>query len=332
MAPDLRTGIEVNDDVRRQGLADTTAVAWPASWLYVPASKPSLFTKAAGSDAEALILDLEDSVPHPDKRQARRELTAWLTANAVDADGGPRGSVHGKPVWVRINAEHVTEDAAAVMGPESEALCAGVILAKAEPAVVAELEDITGGRLPVIGLVESATGLKGLDRMAASPSVVTFGIGEVDLLADLRMRRSPAAEAAVDALRLQVVVSCASAGLRAPLAPTSTDFRDLGAFAESTRKFQDLGFRARTAIHPGQCPVINSVFTPTAEDVTAARRIMDHSAQASGGVTLDDSGRLIDAAVVRGALETLERATANRELPDTTALPAQSPFSSRRRN
>ncbi|WP_313822706.1 aldolase/citrate lyase family protein, partial [Citricoccus sp.] len=265
----------MNDDVRHPAPADTAAVAWPASWLYVPASKPSLFAKATGSDAEALILDLEDSVPHPEKGRARRELTAWLTDNVVDAEGGPRGSVQGKPVWVRINAEHVREDAAAVMGPEGETFCAGLILAKAEPAVVTELEDITGGRLPVIGLVESAAGLGGLEQMAASPSVETFGIGEVDLLADLRMRRSPAAEAAVDAIRLQVVVTCAAAGLRAPLAPTSTDFRDLGAFAETTRKFQDLGFRARTAIHPGQCPVINSVFTPTAEDVTAARRILD---------------------------------------------------------
>lgn len=332
MTPDLTTGMAVNDDVRSQGLTDTAAVAWPASWLYVPASKPSLFTKGAGSDAEALILDLEDSVPQPEKGQARRELKEWLTANALDADGGPRGSAHGKPVWVRVNAEQISEDAAAVMGPEGVALCAGIILAKAEPAVVTELEDITGGRLPVIGLVESAAGLKGLDQMAASPSVETFGLGEVDLLADLRMRRSPAAEAAVDAIRLQVVVTCAAAGIRAPLAPTSTDFRDLGAFAETTRKFQDLGFRARTAIHPGQCPVINSVFTPTAEDVTAARRILDHSAQASGGVTLDDSGRLIDAAVVRGALETLERATADRDHPDTSALLAQGPSSSRRRN
>lgn len=331
MTPDRTTGIAVNDDVRRQGLAGTASVAWPASWLYVPASKPSLFIKAAGSDAEALILDLEDSVPHPEKGRARRDLSAWLRANTVNADGGTRSSVQGKPVWVRINAEHVREDATAVMGSDGATLCAGIILAKAEPAIVAELEDITGGRLPVIGLVESAAGLKGLEQMAASPSVETFGIGEVDLLADLRMRRSPASEAAVDAIRLQVVVTCAAAGLRAPLAPTSTDFRDLGAFTESTRKFKDLGFRARTAIHPGQCPVINSVFTPTAEDVTAARRILDHSAQASGGVTLDDAGRLIDAAVVRGALETLERATADRKHPDTPARPEQGQSSSRRR-
>lgn len=308
---------------------------WPSSWLYVPASKPSLFDKAVDSSAEALILDLEDAVPQPEKAQARQDVAEWLTANGAR---GEVGHVNGKPIWVRINAEHVTQDVAALVGPDGAALCAGVILAKAEPEVLETLHEVTRGALPVIGLVESAAGLRALDQMAAFSGVETFGIGEVDLLADLRMRRSSATTAAVDVIRLQVVMACAAAGLRAPLAPTSTDFRDLDAFAETTRTFQDLGFRARTAIHPGQCTVINTVFTPTAEDIDAAQRILDHSARASGGVALDDAGRLIDAAVVRGAAETLERAAVGREpgtadaRPEPNVQPDQGAPSSTRRN
>lgn len=326
----------MSNEVQAEEWAPQGRGAWPTSWLYVPANKPALLEKAAHSHADALIVDLEDAVPQPEKGRARRTLTEWMSARAVsrteliaaaqtnsgqaeNAAEHRAGSVNGKPVWVRINAGHVAEDIAALTGPDGIVLCTGVVLAKAEPEALAELEGVTKNRIPIIGLVESAVGLRKLEEMATSESVVTFGIGEVDLLADLRMRRSYAAEAAIDAIRLQVVIICAAAGLRAPLAPTSTDFRDLSAFAASTRKFQDLGFRARTAIHPAQCAVVNTAFTPTGEEIDEARKIVDRSAKASGGVTLDDSGRLIDAAVVRGAIETLERVRAASPLPHSAS-------------
>ena len=71
----------------------------------------------------------------------------------------------------------------------------------------------------------------------------------------------------------------------------------------------DLGFRSRTAVHPGQVPVVNEVFTPTPGEVSAAADVVARFEAAEGGVTTDAVGRLIDAAVVRGARETLERAS-----------------------
>lgn len=279
---------------------------WPSSWLYVPCNKPQLFDKAATSDAEALILDLEDAVPLPAKDQARRDLAEWLENRGV---GKSPGLHNEKPVWVRINAEHVEDDLSSLFRRDGSALCTGVILAKSEPTPLARVEQISQGRLPVIGLVESAAGLKALDQMSASRSVVTFGIGEVDLLADLRIERRPSTETVVDTIRLQVVMACAAFNLRAPLAPTSTDVNDIETFAITTQRFLDLGFRGRTAIHPKQASVINKVFIPSSEDIDAAREVVDRFEQASDGVTLDESGRLIDAAVVRSAVELLERAS-----------------------
>lgn len=163
------------------------------------------------------------------------------------------------------------------------------------------------GSVRVVGLVESAVGMLALATMAAHPRLTAFGIGEVDLLGDLRIVRGPHSEAAVVALRTQVVVHSAAAGLEAPVAPTSTDFRDLDAFAESSRAMLELGFRSRTAIHPAQVPVIHEVLTPTAEQVEAARDVVRRFEAAGHGVTTDAAGRLIDAAVVRGAHETLAR-------------------------
>lgn len=192
----------------------------------------------------------------------------------------------------------------------------GIVLAKAAPVVLEQagriLDDLEAGRsLPhqigVIGLVETAAALLSLDVMARNPRLVTLGIGEVDLLSDLRISRTPRTAAAVDLLRTQVVLHCAAAGLRPPVPPTSTAFRDLDDFRETCGLMLELGFRSRTAIHPSQIAVIHEVFTPSPDEVAAALDVLVRFDAAEGGVTLDAAGRLIDAAVVRGARETLGR-------------------------
>ena len=285
----------------------TGTTTLPRSFLYVPATKPELFPKAGAGQADAVVLDLEDAVPLTQKDQARAEVRAWLK------EGRGRGAER----WVRINAESIAQDLDAVVCPA----LAGVFLAKCSRAGVRELaqelkqleadRNLPTGSTRVVGLLESAEALLDLAALSRAPRLTTFGIGEVDLLADLRMTRSDRSAAAVDALRAQVVLHCAAAGLAAPVAPTSTAFRDLDAFAETTRLLHDLGFRSRTAIHPAQVPVIHEVLTPTDEDVAAARDVVSRFETAQGGVTTDDQGRLIDAAVVREARETLARATPN---------------------
>ena len=269
----------------------------PRSFLYVPGNRPDLFDKAASGVADAIVLDLEDAVPLHDKDAARDAVRQWLQG----------GSPGGAEVWVRVDPSSIDADLAAVAHPR----LAGLFAAGCTPAV---LERVAAGLtghddVRVVGLVESAAGLLDLPEMAVHPRLTAFGVGEVDLLGDLRVARTHRTEAVVAALRIQVVVHSAAAGLEAPVAPTSTDFRDLEAFAESTRLALDLGFRSRTAIHPAQVPVIHDVLTPTADDVAAARDVVARFDAARGGVTTDASGRLIDAAVVRGARETLARST-----------------------
>jgi citrate lyase subunit beta / citryl-CoA lyase len=276
----------------------------PRSFLYVPATKPELFAKASAGPADAIVLDLEDAVPLPRKEDARAVVRQWLGRNRQ----------RGAEQWVRINAESVREDLSAVV----RSGLSGVFLAKCSVEGMRQVADMLGalegdrgvrtGAVRVIGLVESAQALLDLAALARAPRLTTFGIGEVDLLADLRMTRSDSSAAAVDALRTQVVLHCVAAGLAAPVAPTSTAFRDLDGFAETTRFLRDLGFRSRTAIHPAQVPVIHDVLTPAAEAVAAARDVVHRFEAAEGGVTTDEHGRLIDAAVVREARETLVRA------------------------
>jgi citrate lyase subunit beta/citryl-CoA lyase len=278
----------------------------PRSFLYVPATRPDLFAKGAAGATDALVLDLEDAVPVPRKEEARGAVRSWL-----DGGAGPAAA----QTWVRIDADALQADLLAAVHPALR----GVFVAKCSSASLAEVgrllderERVTGmtvGAVQVVGLVESASALLELAAMTSSPRLTTLGVGEADLLADLRMTRSPGSAAALDALRSQIVVHCAAAGRHAPVAPTSTDFRDLEAFAGSSRHLFDLGFRSRTAIHPGQVPVIHEVFTPSTADVSAAADVVARFEAASSGVTTDAAGRLIDAAVVRGALETIARAS-----------------------
>jgi citrate lyase subunit beta/citryl-CoA lyase len=268
------------------------------SFLYVPANKPELFDKAVNGDTDAVIIDLEDAVPLPDKDRARNEVAQWLESR----------SSTDTQIWIRVTPEFMTQDLEAVAGTA----VTGIMVAKCSTDSLTRADRFLEMRnLPdveLIGLIETAHSLRALPEMARCNRVRTFGIGEVDLLADLRITRSESTESMIDAIRLSVVIDCAAAGLAAPIAPTSTDFRDLDGFVATTARFVQMGFRGRTALHPSQVPIINAALTPSADDVAAARRLVELYDVAQGGPTVDDSGRFVDEAVVRGAREILARA------------------------
>lgn len=283
-----------------------TVPSLPRSFLYVPGNQPDLFPKGARSGADAVILDLEDAVPLRQRDDARRSVVAWLAQQDAHAPTGPQW-------WVRLDPAFLDEDLASLL---TRGL-AGVVLAKAESATVGALDRVLNTidgvhaqTLRVIGLVETASAHAGLAELVRQPRLLTLGIGEVDLLADLGITLNERTAASVDALRLEVVRQCTAAGLVPPVAPTSTHIQDLHGFRESSELLRDLGFGARTAVHPRQIEVIHQVLTPSTEKVTAARDVVERFERADRGVAVDAEGRLIDAAVVRHAQLVLDRAEA----------------------
>jgi citrate lyase subunit beta / citryl-CoA lyase len=274
------------------------------SYLYVPGGQRSRLEKSVGRGADAVIADLEDALALGEKESGRQTLGAWL------AELPPDLSVQ---VWVRINRESAPEDIAAVTGRS----LTGIVVPKADPeflhdvdALLTEQERQAGlppGTVAVLPLIESAAGLLSVASVAAAPRVHRLGIGEADLIGELGLRPGPD-RAELMPLRLQVVVASAAARIAAPVAPTSTDFRDLTAFRATATALLRLGFRGRTAIHPTQVPVINEVFTPGAEEVAAAHDLIARFEAASSGVVVDDGGRMVDEAVVRAARDTVQRA------------------------
>lgn len=284
---------------------ESTSVV-PRSYLYVPGNRPDRLERAPELGADAVIADLEDAVPVAAKDRARRDVGAWLRQP-------PRA---GCEFWVRINSGSLAEDLAAVVGPS----LTGVVVPKAEVGAlqetdrlltVGELEaGMPAGAVRVIALIETARGLVSAPEVAAAPRVARLGVGEADLAGELRLRPSDSREE-LTTLRMQITVASAAAGAGAPVGPTSTDFRDLEALRRSTEALLRLGFRGRTAIHPAQLAVLNEVFTPGPDELSAAADTVARfeAAERDGaGVATDSNGRMLDSAVVRGAREALARA------------------------
>ena len=266
------------------------------SYLYVPGHRSEMFAKARSRGADALILDLEDAVPEAAKEEARLAVADFLRTRAGQ----------GPAIWVRLNAgELLADDVRAIIaaGPD------GVSLPKvSSPEDVARLGELLAGRpVPIIALIETAAGVLNAPAIARAPGVVRLAIGEADLCAELAMAPSDD-EHELAPIRTHIVLASAAAGLEPPVGPVSTDFADLEAFRRSTEAIRRMGFGGRAAIHPAQVGVVNDVFTPTADAVAEARRLIARFEAAGGGAGVDEHGRMVDEAVVRAARRTLSLA------------------------
>lgn len=276
------------------------------SYLYVPGDAPEKLAKASGRGADALIVDLEDAVAPAAKESARDIVSKWLQEREA---GRP-------PTWVRVNANQdlMENDIAAVVHPGLK----GIYVPKAEDAGVLEeiarlLDQLETARetsgVLLAPIIETAAGLQAIFDLAAAPRVSHLAIGEGDLAADLGITASDDEREWLP-IRIQVVIASAAAGIQPPSGPAFLDIANLEALRASTRRLHQLGFRARSAIHPAQIPVINEVFTPSEAEVAAARRVVELYEDAisrGSGVIADDQGRMIDEPIARAARRVLLR-------------------------
>jgi citrate lyase subunit beta / citryl-CoA lyase len=272
------------------------------SWLYVPAISPQLLDKAMAGAADAVVVDLEDSVTQSAKDTAR--------ANAVTALSSP----HPKPLWIRINHPRSAAGHADVQAL-SDTPVAGIRIPKAEdPDLLAATAETL--RRPVHLLIESALGLQRAYELArCHPEVAAISLGETDLAADLRIRDT----AALDWARGQVVAAARAAKLPSPVHSVWTDVGDTEGLERDSRRARDHGFFGRSVIHPRQVEVVNRVFTPDRDEIQAARDLMNSVRDKEirqEGAWLDDNGRLVDEAVLAHARWLLDLADV---VPTSTA-------------
>ena len=278
----------------------TTPLAAARSFLFVPANRPERYAKALACGADAVIIDLEDAVAPADKLLARQALLA--AAPAIDA--AQRGRL-----LVRINAAGTpwhADDLAALSGLAALGI-AGVMVSKAEsPATLAGVAAAAGPACALLPLIESVAGFDALDALAASAQVLRLAFGHLDFQADAGLACG-LDESELMPVRLALVLATRRAGLAAPLDGISPGTQDMAQLTLDAARSRRGGFGGKLCIHPAQASVVNSAFTPSAQEIDWARRVQTAFAAAGGGVFSLD-GRMVDAPVLRLAQRTLAQA------------------------
>ena len=272
------------------------------SLLFVPGNREEMLTKAAGLPADALVPDLEDSVPDGEKEHAR-EIVREVVVTLAQA---------GRTVIPRINALDTglaRDDLAAVVGPHVYGVTVGKVQSAWEigqvSAILDDLEQQAGvevGHTRLIPWLESAMAIVNAYQIASSsPRIVAVAIGAEDFTNDMAVQRSDDG-AEVRYARSAVAVAARAAGVLAIDTPY-VNFRDVEGLEREVRSVLPLGFKAKFAIHPGQLETINTLFSPSEEELEYARRVVaafgEAEAEGRGSTSLD--GKMIDVPVVKRA-------------------------------
>ncbi|HKX08411.1 MAG TPA: CoA ester lyase [Stellaceae bacterium] len=277
------------------------------SLLFVPVIAKKFVDGAAWRGADAIILDLEDSVPLAEKPRARALLQE---AAEIVARGGA-------DVLVRINRplRHAIPDIEAAVSPRVHALA----LPKVESAnhlrllceVIDEIEaerGMTLGSTKLLAMVETAEAFFEMPAIArAHPRVVALTLGAEDF--SLSVGMLPEAEGLFFP-KQQMIIAARSAGVL-PLGflGTVADFRDLAAFRATVQRSRRLGFLGAACVHPSQISILNEEYAPQPDDVVHAERVVaayeKATAQGVGAITVD--GKMIDVPVVERAQALLAR-------------------------
>lgn len=267
------------------------------SFLFVPGDSLRKFERAAQGPADALILDLEDSVAPERKAEARR-LTAEMLA-------APRGA---QQRWVRVNALDTgmtLGDLAAVMPgqPHGIALpkCADAGQVRQVSAWLDAFEAAHGleaGRTRIIGIAtETAASLFTLGGYAdAGPRLWGLMWGAEDLSASLGAAESRSGDAWHGPFRLArnlCLAGAAAAGVVA-IDTVYVDIENLDGLARETREAKRDGFGAKAVIHPKHVPVVNAAFTPDEAELAWARRVVAAFADASAAGAVRMDGKMVD--------------------------------------
>ncbi|KAA0944783.1 MULTISPECIES: CoA ester lyase [unclassified Pseudomonas] len=253
------------------------------SALFVPGSRPERFSKALASGADAVIVDFEDAVEEPLKRQARDNLGVFL-------QGTPEARV-----WVRVNAPGHPEHAADLAFCKAHRGVAGVLLPKVESAAQVAFVAATGK--VIWPIIESARGLLAVAEIAHAPQVERLSFGGLDLALDLNLSsNSRAAEFALDQARLALIVHSRAACLVAPLDGVHPAIDDPDGLRRSIRHAYEMGFAGALCIHPKQVAVIHQALAPSAEDLVWAQRVVDAGSHGAGAYQID--GQMVDAPVL----------------------------------
>ena len=279
------------------------------SLLYVPSCSEKMISKAKSlTNADAVILDLEDSVASASKETAR-EMACGLLKEKHPNDGRE---------WiVRINgldSVWAFDDLSAVMYNVPDA----IIVPKATWVTIVHVDGILSmlerkhmlptNKTPVLPLIETALGIMELDKILAIGNRITGIIfGAEDYTRDMEISRTDSGSE-IAWCRNRLAVACKAAGVDCIDTPYA-NFKDTDGYKSDTYYAKSIGMTGRTLIHPSQIDITNQIFTPSENEITYAKRIVaafhDANSEGAGAVALD--GNMIDLPVYDRAKRLLDK-------------------------
>ena len=277
------------------------------SMLFVPATNDKFIAKAAQRGADAIILDLEDSIPVSEKANARTAL-----ADAVPACRSERGEV-----WVRVNRPFrlCVEDLAAAVRAGAD----GIMLPKTESSehvrfvseVLSDAETETGRSkpTPLFTILEDPRAvLNALSIVSAGDRIAIASAGSEDLATELGA--VPLPETLKPAKQLVHLAAKGAGRYSFGLYGSIANYSDLDATRALIAEARLHGFDGATCIHPDVVPLLNEGFMPPQDEIDQARRIVEAFAEAErqGSASISIEGKMVDIPVVERARRLLVKA------------------------
>jgi citrate lyase subunit beta/citryl-CoA lyase len=272
------------------------------SFLFAPGNVPRRVEKALTLDADAVILDLEDSVGVADKAATRAPVAQALAR--------PR---RGR-AYVRVNAPtspFCYRDLVETVRPGLD----GVVVPKIESAadlhaidwLLAGLERENGlaeGSLDLMPIIETAAGLQRIDRIVQARNLRPYrgawrvrrvAFGAADYANDVGLSPTLEENELADA-RSRLVLASRAAGMENPIDSPWFHFKESEAFARALERSRRSGFQGRLCVHPDQIGPVNAAYRPSAEELAAAERIVNafREAEARGAAAIQVDGQMID--------------------------------------
>lgn len=273
--------------------------------LFAPGNRAEVLAKLPRSGPDGVVLDLEDAVPADAKAEARGIVAR--TAGEL-RDGHPGLAVH-----VRVNAvpsEWFADDMAHALVPG----IAGVVVPKLESAeqvtaVAHALDDQGLDDLTIVAGLETAAGVARAEEVLADSRVHVGYFGAEDFVADIGGVRTPEGTEVLYA-RSRVALAARLTGTLA-VDQVVTDLTDEDRFRADAAVGRSLGYRGKLCIHPAQVAWSHEAFTPSADELDRARRLLEayDAAIAVGSAAISFEGQMVDEPLARQARTLLASAT-----------------------
>ena len=250
------------------------------TYLFVPGTRIDRIPKALTSGADAIIVDLEDAVAPGDKSSARAAIA--------------RASQYAPSVFIRIN------------GPDTEwfeddlKLCCelrvlGVVVPKSETQdQIRHAGSRTASGAVILPLVETARGYANMAELCVAPGVQRLVFGSIDFQLDLGITGE---REELLFFRSGMVLASTLARIQPPVDGVTVDIENVERVEDDTLYAKRLGFGGKLCIHPRQVNTVNRCFSPSADDIAWAKRVVEAAGAANGGAVQVD-GKMIDRPVL----------------------------------